>query len=90
MNHVVYAIHSRAISQQAFYSAAAEHLLRSGELAGHRGAAASAIDGKPQFLHIKGLFQKIYCAVAKKLQSGGHVLTPSESDDWRRERKLGG
>jgi hypothetical protein len=90
MDYVTHAIHGRAVAQQAVNTSSTEHLLSSGELAGHGGAAAGAINCKPQFLHIERLFQEIDGAIAEKLKRGSDVLAPSEGDDRGREWKLRG
>src|SRR2546423_235407 len=90
VNDVVYTIHGGAVSEQPVNAPASQHLLSGSELACHCGAATSPVDSEPQLLHVERLLEKIYGAVAKQLQSGGDMLTPSESNDRWREGQLRG
>src|SRR6185312_13461795 len=87
-DNVIYAIHGPAVSQQSINPAATQHLLSSRQLARYCGAAASAVDRKPQLLYVEWLLQKIYGAIAKQLKGRPCMLAPSEGDDWWSGGKL--
>ena len=89
VNNIVHTVHSRAATEEAVDAASAEHLLGGGELADHSRAAAGAIDGEAELLHIKRLLEEVDGAVAKKLERGCDLIAPAEGDDRRREGQLG-